>query len=1081
MFYFLPNKVTSRKALPLALCSFVLASLSPSCAKKSPAKDSPAPHSPRKIETIDGEPVGSVPKGEDTVLYRPSPSHENTTEPGNVTSGAPTSSVVAPTVKLELEHLNDGSVEVSASGTGKIFLTVDGTAPTLKGSEPVGTTFEYQGPVRLTRVTIVRAMSIVSGKPTAMRSVSVVPRRFVARLASLPNDGREVDSVYITGSFRNWNQEFKSEYRLEKQSDGSYSKVLLIERRGETDYKFMVRYRDGGVTWVTEPTQPEASRGSYKNNFIADPRIELANKHLAKTDGELDETAVDVTQSPVAALDAGENLVRMKATVLDGDVESVTLKFVGGDAYPLQKSTHKEGEVTKATYSGLVRLPNTSANAKYYFVATDKLNKIAITQDGLIRLDGALQRDDNGLQGFDFKYDAQNKTINGFQVYQLPMWAVDAVWYQIFPERFRNGDESNDLPAQWPLEWNKAFPELGRIQTKVSPWTSSWFTFTPEEIAIERAVMNAYPNSYAATLQARIVRNRRYGGDMEGVRQKIAYLKELGVNAVYFNPVFQSDSEHKYDTQDYRHIDHRFGKMTVNENGEKVLFAEDAQLLAREKLEDSSTWGYTTADKEFIRLVSEFQAQGIRVMIDGVFNHSATNGPLVQDIARRGKESPFFPWFTTSYEGDSDYGQKHCQLSTFFADARKYPHASKIRFNAWDPECTLINHRQGYAESVFHPGLRKYFFDVMERWMAPKVVDGIKFDGVDGIRLDVYNDVDHAFWKQFRVKVKTIKPDSLILAEDWYDGYGILGGDQADSLMNYTVRTLAESWFINVNQREKFRPSQVRSYVDERMNGHRDHIKYGLMSMLSSHDTDRMLSRTMLANRGLTPRPHHDNSWDHEINNKPDKGSPYVNDKPGDLERKFMRVIAAYQMAYVGAPAIYYGDEVGMWGADDPTDRKPMVWDDVAQGQQFETQCLSQSGLFCKERADVRFTVEQDNVMLDTYKRLIAARKQHPAIRRGKMNTAVELRVGNRTFVSGSHEFDNTFLWAFERSYAGKNFAYFVSNQNLEQPNQSFAVHTKFEPGSEVTDLITNHKYHVDSNGWVSLTLERDRAVFLVK
>lgn len=1024
-----------------------------------------------KGEKIDGEPV--INNAESGPLFRTS----------NLVKGTSNQSDVS--VDLKVDHLPSGYVEVSAASAADVFVTVDGTQPKVKDGAAQGTAFLYKGPLTLTKNTIVRAVGVKGATVSAVRSVAVLPRKFVAQLATFPQDTRAIAGVYVTGEFRNWSTDLTDAFKLTKQSDGSYAKTILIAREKEMDYKFIIQYADGGITWVTEPSQTEAQRGEHRNNVMTDPRLDLEKLVQSKKDGLIEEVGLKFDHAPVAALDAGENLVRLKLSMMEGDAESVSLHFLNGESVELTKTRFQDGPFLKSTYSGLVRLPETTKTLEYVFVAEDNGSQIAIAQNGLFKVEseGRGKVVPETAQFFPFKYDVEKQLLNGNDIYQIPAWAVDITWYQIFPERFRNGDTSNDLPGALPLNWNKAFGDLSKVIQKVIPWTWSWFTFTKEEIETEKIVLKHYPELSQTgfpQLQAQLIRNRRYGGDLRGIHDSIPYLKSLGVSGIYLNPVFLSDSEHKYDTMDYRHVDHRFGPMVVGEDGQKDISEADKKVLAAEIFEKPSTWGYTEADKEFMKLVTELQDNGIRVVFDGVFNHSATGGPLVQDIAKRGKESPYYSWFETSYEGDADYFSRSCSLATYYGDAAKYPFASKIRFGAWWGECGLINHREGYGKTVFHPQLTQYIYDVSERWLTPKVVDGINFRGVDGIRLDVYGDVDVSFWVDYRSKVKSFKRDALIIAEEWHDGYHYLEGDQADSLMNYTVRTLAESWFINVHTAEKFRPSQAKNFVDERMNNHREHVKYGLMSMLSSHDTDRMLSRTMLFNRGLTLRPFENNAWDHEINSKPDKGSLYTNDKPGTLERSFMKVIAAFQMSYVGAPNIYYGDEVGMWGADDPSDRKPMIWDDIAQGTQFETQCQSTVGYFCLERSDVHFTVEQDKNMLEAFKRFIQARTDNPALRRGKMNTSIEFNVDGTWYTNGDTKYDNNFLWGYERSYGGTNFAYFISNQNLAKERQSFKVKTRFAPNSKVAELITNKLVDVDANGVVSLSLDRDRGAFLV-
>lgn len=660
-----------------------------------------------------------------------------------------------------------------------------------------------------------------------------------------------------------------------------------------------------------------------------------------------------------------------------------------------------------------------------------------------------------------------------------PDWAYDATWYQIFPERFRNGDSSNDILSPFPIDWSRAAKELREVPLQLSSWTSSWFTFTPEEKQMEKILRGHYPELALSEIQAQIIRFRRYGGDLEGIRQQIPYLKQLGINALYLNPIFDSDSEHRYDTKDYRHVDLELGPMDASNGRARVAFTEDRALLKREKIHDARTWGYTRADKLFMQVVNELQENGIRVVIDGVFNHSAANSAMMEDVARRGQDSPYYGWFDFSYQGEPQFPKRKCKLSDFFEDGRAYPFAAKIKFDAWWDFCYLANHKQGFAGTVFHPGLKKYFYDITDCWFKPKVVDGIHFRGVDGIRLDVYGLVSSEFWKQYRKHVKSIKPDALLVAEEWWDGFDILKGDEVDSVMNYTARTFVESWFINPHAHEKFTPSRANEFVQYRLKNHRPESLNALWTMFSSHDTDRVLSKTIMHNRLLSPQPYKDLNWDHERVNKPDKGASYLNDKPGRLERDFYKSLVGFQFAYMGSPMIYYGDEVGMWGADDPTDRKPMVWADLAAPGQTETRCTPEPGIFCRENPNVQYNVNVDLDLLETVRRLIAARKSNVALRRGELILNVPINVDGAWTLTGETANDRYFIWGFERRF-GENSAYYISNQNLEFERQTFSIKTRFPAGSRVQDVIHGQEYDVETGGIVRLTVARDRAVLLI-
>ncbi|NBX17228.1 MAG: hypothetical protein EBR09_07675 [Proteobacteria bacterium] len=989
-----------------------------------------------------------------------------------------------PAIEIETKLNNEtGEQDLSFKVTqnARVFYTLDGSIPAANGLRPQGSTRTFNATERISQPTIVRAIAVnAQGEISVLRSKIITPRRADFKLSKLPPRSKQVKSVYVTGSFRGWSTGFDESYRLTPQTDGSFQRTVLLDRTADVLYKFVVRYEDETFDWLADPTQPQSGLAPYNNNIIPAPRAQLSKFLIGKRDGIIDEAAVDLDMQSVAALDAGERIIRFKLKMFEGDAEKISVLFSNGKQISLEPQTGYTVDSLRYTvFSGLLSLPESSVQSTYVVVAKDADNTFFLGQKGLLTAEPFTGNQRNNA--FDFVYDSETQQINGADLYQVPLWSIDTTWYQIFPERFRNGDKSNDVVGIFPTEWEKSLPALSRLERTVSPWTGSWFSFTPTERNMERIVRQTQPELDPREIQRQIIFTRRYGGDLKGVRDMLPYLKSVGITGVYFNPVFDSDSLHRYDTKDYRHVDAKLGPMTVGADGKPDLYEDDKQLLANERLDDPSTWKLTRADKEFMSVVSELQNNGIRVVIDGVFNHSASNGPLVEDIARRGRTSPYYEWFATSYEGEPNYYARSCQLSEFYPDSARYPFAAKIRFDSWAGFCPLINHRQGFADGALHPGLRKHIFAVVDRWFKPQNIDGIQFKGVDGIRLDVYADVPASFWRLFRKHLKGVKRDALIIAEDWYDGFDMLQGDQSDGIMNYRSRTLAESWFINPDLKNKFTASTAKNFLEGRLNGYREHTKHALWTMLDSHDTDRFLSKTIWQNRWLSTRPQDGNSWDNDTVNKPDRGALYSNDKPGLLEKEFFKGIVAFQMAYVGAPVIYYGAEVGMWGSDDPTCRKPMVWEDLSLGQQFETQCVTHPGTWCLENPNVKFSSDLDRDLLSVYSRIIKARNEHPALRRGKLNSSVKVSLNGQYLTIGNPEADFAWLWGFERSFGNKNFAYFLSNQLMTKDNQTVQIYTRFIPGKDAIELVSGRTYPVDEKGRISATIGRERSVLFVQ
>ena len=704
----------------------------------------------------------------------------------------------------------------------------------------------------------------------------------------------------------------------------------------------------------------------------------------------------------------------------------------------------------------------------------------------------------------------------------VPEWSKGIVWYQIFPERFRNGSLKNDQGGEISSWVAKVLPELRGKAMPVSDWRSDWFEYSPEEDRLRTLFRQNLPeltqafnesfgtNAYLfpRNLDLEIYLGRRYGGDLEGIRKEIPYLKKLGVEGVYLNPVFVSPSLHKYDTADYRHIDPYFGP-TLNQAGKPTLYEEDVEILSRRDLGDDSTWGFTNADIDFMSLVNEFHKAGMRVVIDGVFNHSAASGIMMEDIAMRGPQSPYTDWIEAviSTSGNFSANERQyypCLLADAFPNQEKFPFATKVRFRGWTGNvCTMPQVRKSNEwDGALHPDYQEFVFKIAKRWLAPQKVSGMlkgrqksfQFEGADGIRLDVYRDIPETFWRKFRNRVKEIRPDALILAEDWGDGFDILKGDSADSLMNYTVRTISESWMIDntgPGDERKYFPSWIKGFVDYRQKNQRSEVIPSLWSMLESHDTDRIYSKTKMSNRVLLPPPRvlgQHTLWDEADINRPHQtNSPYDNGKPSREDAEFYKALITFQMSYTGAPMIYYGAEVGMWGADDPTNRKPMLWEDLKF--EDETQCTTAfedagartgGSEFCQRQFSTKYSVAPDKSLFEFFQRLIAVRKSHKSLTLGDLTMDFFLEVEGQKFQMGNPAFDRKFLWGFERKFAN-DYAYFISNQNLSVESQNVTLYTRFAPGSLVKEVVTDSELRVGTQGEVRLRLPRDRAFLLVK
>jgi cyclomaltodextrinase len=359
--------------------------------------------------------------------------------------------------------------------------------------------------------------------------------------------------------------------------------------------------------------------------------------------------------------------------------------------------------------------------------------------------------------------------INNVDIFRAPAWVKNTVWYQIFPDRFANGNKDKD-------------PE------DVLPWGSA----------------DPTPTNF-------------FGGDIEGVIQNITYLKELGIGGIYFTPIFKAYSNHKYDTIDYMEIDPQFGT--------KETFKE---------------------------LIEVCHKNGIKVMLDAVFNHCGFNFPHFQDILKNGDNSRFKNWFH-SHE--------------FPLVTKPKPNYDTFAFTPFMPKLNTEN-----------PEVKEYLLKVARYW--------VKEFNIDGWRLDVANEVDHAFWREFRKEVKAIKPELYILGEIWHDSMPWLRGDQFDAVMNYPFTTN----ILNLFAKQTITVKEFVENMTTVLHMYPKNINDVAFNLVGSHDTPRILTEC-----------------------------------GEDIER--LKQVYTLLLTFSGTPCIYYGDEIGMTGEQDPGCRKCMEWD----------------------------------------------------------------------------------------------------------------------------------------------------------
>ena len=496
----------------------------------------------------------------------------------------------------------------------------------------------------------------------------------------------------------------------------------------------------------------------------------------------------------------------------------------------------------------------------------------------------------------------------------FPDWAKGIVWYQIFPERFADGDTTNEPTA------DKVSFE-GNVPSNWAPkkWTSDWFSQSPWEKELGGKIRNH-------------LHLRRYGGDIQGIIDHLDYLKNLGVGGIYLNPIFEAVSLHKYDGSSYHHIDVNFGP---DPKGDKLL-------IASETPDDPKTWKWTSADRLFLKLISEVHKRGMRIIIDGVFNHVGTQFWAFQDLVKNQQNSKYKDWF---------------QVLSFDNPATPQ---NEFDYKGWWNAKSLPQFNR--TKEDLNPGPKQYIIYATRRWMDPNE-DGNCADGIDGWRLDVARDVPLGFWKDWSKVVRTVNPNAIIIGELWELSPDFISeGGPFDALMNYNFAFAVNNYFIAV--KKKISTTDFISKMNEILKTYPDKNQDLLQNLVDSHDTERLSSMI------LNP----DRNYDRDGNdNNPD----YNPGKPDSSAYAKQKLIAAFQMTWKGAPMIYYGDEVGMWGADDPHDRNPMVWDNL----QYDDEVVSAESGF--NNGFGTYKVEQNKDLLNYYKEIISIRNHYPLLKEG--------------------------------------------------------------------------------------------------
>jgi len=533
--------------------------------------------------------------------------------------------------------------------------------------------------------------------------------------------------------------------------------------------------------------------------------------------------------------------VRLRFRTGTGQADSVCVE-TEGTSYPMRL------EFSKGHFDYYrVTLPACRDGQQYYYKINGQVETVYYNKRGVMT---------ENQDYYNFVFVPSFKT---------PDWAKGAVFYQIFTDRFCNGNPDNDV-------LDREYVYINEPSRRVTDW-------------------NERPKAMDV--------GRFYGGDLQGIMSKLDYLKDLGVDVLYLNPVFVSPSNHKYDIQDYDYIDPHFG-VIVHDEGDCLNEEDNDNTRATKYISRVTDKRNLEASNAcFIQLVEEIHKRGMKIVLDGVFNHCGSfNKWLDRERIYENQEG---------YEKGA-YVDEHSPYHSFFKFSENSGWPYNRQYDGWWGHDTLpkLNYEQSEK-------LEAYILRIAKKWVSPPY-------NVDGWRLDVAADLGHSgeynhhFWRKFRDTVKAANPDAIILAEHYGDPASWLQGDQWDTVMNYDAFMEPVTWFLTGLEKhsDEYRGDLLGNDVCFRdaMSHHMSRMHYQSlfvsMNELSNHDHSRFLTRT---NR--------------RVGRLATAGSAAADE---GVNKAVMRMGVMIQMTWPGAPTIYYGDEAGVCGFTDPDSRRTYPW-----------------------------------------------------------------------------------------------------------------------------------------------------------
>lgn len=914
------------------------------------------------------------------------------------------------------------------------------------------------------------------------KTFSLTKMKFYRMNLNIADFGLEkADKVEIAGNFNGWKPDTEPIYHFE----GTNYEVTLASPEGVYEYKYLI---DG--KWFPE--------NRNRKLVIGENGALFAQGDLGT--GKFVYEAIDKNTNLKAIVHKYDSLqyfnklsdseYEFKIRTQMNDVERAYISIVlhEEDNYEMIYELERYQDKTNG-FDYFERIINFGKEAKkllYYFILEDNgtrayFNGTTLSYSKPKRL-------------------VVNTTSKDIQLFNVPNWAKEAIWYNIFPDRFYNGNHYNDpifnefgpeafkpniLHEQNFVEeykWEKSNNVISHFDR--NRWTSDFREQTIWEKLGEREI--DYSLKYA----------RMYGGDLQGIKEKIPYMKELGINAVWLNPVFFSYQNHKYGANDFRHISPDFGTIKtsgethgveINRNnkygnksyvdvlGNKATTSSELKLLEVNlkgenrgkngygETEDPATWVWTESDLIMVDLIKEFHKNGIRVIFDGVFNHSSSEHWTFNMVLADGENSKYKDWYKFT-----DFGQ-HVQITDDMSDEQAFEtliaNRKRTIYNAWGGFDSLPEF------NTFNQEYKEYIFNITRKWMCgpdgKESENWMEDDGIDGWRLDVPNCLENQnFWNEWREVVKGSKKDSYITAELWGNASGdINGGNKFDTVMNYEWLKTVIGFFINQSReggvRYKLKAQDFFNELREKRTWYPYQALQASQNLNGSHDTDRLYSRIVndVVGRNLEEGKQLEKGYngirpDLASNYHPNTTIDWRNSpiKPKDI----LKLISIFQMTYIGAPMLFYGDEVGMWGATDPYCRKPMLWKEFLYDNEKNPSHINQNEVYSQK---------VDSDLFEWYKKLIRIRLENKTLVYGKFR---EIFANNERDVI-----------AYERVIEDQSIIVVINNSFNSWENVEFETNYQDE---RFIDLVTEGRtFRTGSNGKIKLDLNAKEGMILRK